>query len=712
MNENVVRFYDEEILPLRENTVIGYQRAFTDMAMRYVERMDTIPMDSVVYVGYNAVIPIDRSSIKVRLDAYYFDDSSGTFYAYVVVLNSTDNVLAAFTTADYNNAVNSFTRYVMNNPAIAVNGDKTELGVKIANEICHRSIQVKEYKLTLITDMCLGNRLDTVKRAGELTTLGDAAFSVRVCDITSLMELSQARATSIRINFRTEFPDVRINVLPAGTSENCVSYLCAFPGLILAKLYKRYSAKLLEGNVRLFLGLRKKINRDMKDTILHEPGLVFAYNNGLSVTATQVTIEKQDGVDCLCAIEGMKIVNGGQTTATLANVLLSGKSGEEALSKVYVQMKINQVNPDVERELVPQISQFANAQNAVKSTALQANSPFQMQIEKLVSNVHPQTNKRWFYERLEGHYQQECSLRDAQWKRQHPKDLVITKEDFAKGMMVLKFRPEIAAKGGQKCFLEAVKSYELGGLSPAEWKSIRSEYDSTFVQSVLAVTTLMKSVTSMCKAKGWQCASAIGIYTTTYALHKVANLQEARTVLPFEHICDRQAVPAELLRYLMVVAEEIKNYLIGVPHINAKEKVVTIPTEWAKDALCWKDIQSTDIPMSTSAQQCLIEKDVWEKRQNAGRSNFRANLDQEEQNLKLKILCDLGVSGLRNALFYVDEYPIGVVGDERDKFIEILGDLNKKTIRDLSNAKREKLIDVLRKIYDFDHRLCSSMRGI
>lgn len=712
MNENVIRFYEEEIVPLRQNTVIGYQRAFTDMALRYVERMDTIPMDSVVYVGYNATIPANRSSIKVRLDAYYFDESSGTFYAYVVVLNSTDNMLTAFTTTDYNNAVNSFTRYVVNNTSIAVRGDKTELGVKIADEICRRSIQVKEYKLTLITDMCLGNRLDTAKRAEELNTLNDVAFSVRVCDITNLMELSQARATSIRIDFRTEFPNTRINVLPAGTSENCVSYLCAFPGLILAKLYKRYSAKLLEGNVRLFLGLRKKINRDMKDTILHEPGLVFAYNNGLSVTATQVIIEKRDGVDCLCAIEGMKIVNGGQTTATLANVLLSGKSGEEALSRVFVQMKINQVNPDVERELVPQISQFANAQNAVKPTALQANSPFQMQIEKLVSNVHPETNRRWFYERLEGHYQQECGLKDAQWKRQHPKDLVITKEDFTKGMMVLKFRPEIAAKGGQKCFIEAIKSYDLGGLSPAEWKSIRSEYDSTFVQSVLAVTTLMKSVTSMCKANGWQCASVIGIYTATYALHKVSNLQEMRTVLPFEYICNKQAIPADLSRYLMVVAEEIKNYLIGVPHINAKEKVVTIPTEWAKDPLCWKDIQSTDIPMPASAQQCLIAKDVWERTQSTGRNYFRANLEQEEQNTKLNVLCDLGVDGLRTALFLIGEYPIGVADEEREKFVEILGELSKKSIRDISNAKREKLIDVLRKIYDFDHKFYPNMRGI
>ena len=712
MNENVIRFYEEEINPLRQNTVIGYQRAFADMALRYVERMDTIPMDSVVYVGYNATIPNNRSSIKVRLDAYYFDDSSGTFYAYVVVLNPTDNILTSFTTTDYNNAVNSFTRYVANNSAIAVNGDKTELGVKIADEICRRSIQVKEYKLTLITDMCLGNRLDTARKAEELNTLNEAGFSVRVCDITSLMELSQARATSIRINFRTEFPDTKINLLPAGTSENCVSYLCAFPGLILAKLYKRYSAKLLEGNVRLFLGLRKKINREMKDTILHEPGLVFAYNNGLSVTATQVIIEKRDGVDCLCAIDGMKIVNGGQTTATLANVLLSGKSGEEALSKVFVQMKINQVNPEVERELVPQISQFANAQNAVKPTALQANSPFQMQIEKLVSNVYPETNRRWFYERLEGHYQQECGLRDAQWKRQYPKDLLINKEDFAKGMMVLKFRPEVAAKGGQKCFLEAIKSYELGGLSPAEWKSIRSEYDLTFVKSVLAIVTLMKSVALMCKANGWQCASAIAIYTTTYALHKVANLQETCMVLPFDYICSKQVIPAELSRYLMVVAEEIKKYLIGVPHVNAKEKLVTIPTEWAKDALCWKDIQSTDIPMSPSAQQCLVEKDIWERAQRTERNNFRVNLAQEEQSTKLNVLCEIGVDGLRTALWLIGEYPIGVTDEEREKFVEILGELNKKSIRDISNARREKLLDVLRKIYDFDHKFYPSMRGI
>ena len=712
MNENVIRFYNEEIFPLRANSLIGYQRAFADMAIRYVERMDTIPMDSVTYVGYNATFTVNRSSRKVRLDAYYFDESSGTFYAYVIVLNSTDNIQTTFSTTEYTNAVDSFTRYVNLNTSIVTQGDKTELGVKIADEICRRSIQVREYKLTLITDMCLGNRLDVVKRTEDLKSLGDAAFSVRVCDLTSLMELSQARTTSIRINFDTEFPNTRINVLPAGASENCVSYLCAFPGLILAKLYKQYSAKLLEGNVRLFLGLRKKINRDMKDTILHEPGLVFAYNNGLSVTATKVVVEKRDGADCLCSIEGMKIVNGGQTTATLANVLLSGKSGEEILSKVFVQMKINQVNPDVERELVPQISQFANAQNAVKSAALQANSPFQMQIEKLVSSVHPETNKRWFYERLEGHYQQEANIKDAQWKKQHPKEFVITKEEFAKGMVILKSRPEIAAKGGQKCFLEAIKIYELGSLSPKEWDSIRTEYDSTFVQSVLALTTLIKSVVARCKANGWQCANVIGIYTATYVLHKAANLEGSCRTLPFEYICSKQALPAEFLKYLITVAEEIKKYLVEIPHVNAKEKIITIPTEWAKDPLCWKDIQRCDIPMPESVQQCLVEDTAWEKRRQDGQTILRDSIKREEEYKKLNALLELGVGGLRIALDLVDKYPVGVTDEEHQEFTSILCELNKKTITTLSNAKRDRLIDVMRKIYDFDNKFFPCMRGV
>lgn len=712
MNENTQRFYDEEILPLREDTVIGYQRAFTDMSIRYVERMDTIPMDSVTYVGYSANIQDGRSNRKVRLDAYYFDESSGTFYAYVVVLNSTDNIAENFVTGDYNSGVESFVHYIKLNNQIAIHGDKTELGVKIADEICRRRMQVREYKLTLISDMCMGSRLDVVRRAGGIESLAEAAFSVRVCDLTALMELSQARASSVRIDFEHDFPDMRIKVLPAGSSEKCVSYLCAFPGIILAKLYKRYSAKLLEGNVRLYLGLKKKINREMKDTILNEPGLVFAYNNGLSVTATKVVVEKRDGVDCLCAIDGMKIVNGGQTTATLANILLNGKSGEKTLSEVYVQMKINQVDPEAERDLVPRISQYANTQNAVKSAALQSNSPFQMQMEQLVASVHPVTNKRWFYERLEGHYKQELATKDANWKKQHPKEFVITKEEFAKGMMVLNLRPEIAAKGGQKCFLDAIKIHDLGSLSPAEWNVRRTEFDSTYVQSVLALIVFMRSVNTICKANGWQCANAISIYTAAYVLQTAASLDDGSMVLPFEYICSNQVLPVDLTRYHTIVAEQIMKYLTKSEHINAKGKVITIPTEWAKDARCWEDVRATNIPMPPAAQHCLVEASVWRRKCLNGQNILRESIRQEEQNKKRGALIELGIGGLQLAFSYIDRYPLGVTDEEREDFSSILGELSRKEIVELSRPKQEKLIIVLRKIYDYDNTLMPNMRGV
>lgn len=63
------------------------------------------------------------------------------------------------------------------------------------------------------------------------------------------------------------------------------SFLCVMDGDILATLYEKFGARLLESNVRSFLQFRAKINKGIKKTINEDPSMFFAYNNG--ITATQ-----------------------------------------------------------------------------------------------------------------------------------------------------------------------------------------------------------------------------------------------------------------------------------------------------------------------------------------------------------------------------------------------------------------------------------------
>ena len=68
------------------------------------------------------------------------------------------------------------------------------------------------------------------------------------------------------------------------------------PGQLIAQLYEQYGDRLLEQNVRTFLQFRGKINKGIRNTIVNEPDMFFAYNNGLTVTAENVTTDKNRNI--------------------------------------------------------------------------------------------------------------------------------------------------------------------------------------------------------------------------------------------------------------------------------------------------------------------------------------------------------------------------------------------------------------------------------
>lgn len=103
------------------------------------------------------------------------------------------------------------------------------------------------------------------------------------------------------------------------------SYLAVFPGEVLNQLYLDYGAKLLEGNVRSFLSAKRKVNKGIQNTIKNYPEMFFAYNNGIAATATEVEVKNTKNGPIITYIKGLQIVNGGQTTASIANTLLTAK---------------------------------------------------------------------------------------------------------------------------------------------------------------------------------------------------------------------------------------------------------------------------------------------------------------------------------------------------------------------------------------------------
>jgi hypothetical protein len=117
-----------------------------------------------------------------------------------------------------------------------------------------------------------------------------------------------------------EVGDGPLACLDCGSEGDYRAYLSVIPGACLARIYERYGTRLLELNVRAFLGLRgkKSVNAGLRATLKDEPEHFLAYNNGIVATVDGIDfIDGPDGNSYIRSLRGLQIVNGGQTTASI-----------------------------------------------------------------------------------------------------------------------------------------------------------------------------------------------------------------------------------------------------------------------------------------------------------------------------------------------------------------------------------------------------------
>ena len=200
------------------------------------------------------------------------------------------------------------------------------------------------------------------------------------------------------------------------------SYLFAAPGELIYQIYDTYGQKLLEQNVRTFLQFKTKTNQGLRTTLTNRPEMFFAYNNGLTATATGIKFTEDKKIK---SITGLQIVNGGQTTSAIYAVKRNDKC---SLEKVYVQVKLSVIKKKAEDEelyndeddssindFVSKISEYANTQNHVKKSDFFSNSSFHKNFKQHSERIYaPAKNSyyktKWFYERARGQYLQSIAI--------------------------------------------------------------------------------------------------------------------------------------------------------------------------------------------------------------------------------------------------------------------------------------------------------------
>jgi hypothetical protein len=162
----------------------------------------------------------------------------------------------------------------------------------------------------------------------------------------------------------------------------------------VAALMKEHSDKLLEKNIRKYLGLHgNRVNEGIQETLINQqkaPNFYF-FNNGLTLVCTDFSYNEFQEKNHLVKVEGLQIVNGGQTCMTILKtqeMLAASKlNGGDLNAEASVLVRIYKLPKDNE-DIVASITKATNSQNPVDLKDLRSNDDIQQRIELSVSQLN------------------------------------------------------------------------------------------------------------------------------------------------------------------------------------------------------------------------------------------------------------------------------------------------------------------------------------
>jgi len=395
------------------------------------------------------------------------------------------------------------------------------------------------------------------------TNKKDILIKKRLVDLNFLFNvlISQGNREALRVDFE-KINGRSIEAIKAADEENFESYLCVLPADILAGLYREYSTRLLEKNIRSFLQFRG-VNAGMKDTIRNDPEKFIAYNNGLTITSTSGEVDNDGGRTYIKALTDFQIVNGGQTTAS---IYFSKKEGLD-ISNVKVMAKINIAketsNEDLD-DLITNISTYSNAQSRVSKVDLRSRNPQLVKLKSLTESVLTPSGYKWFFERAKGEFNTKVRISGSnknRIKKEFPNARRFSKEQLAKYYTAWGNQPHVVKKGGEKVF-----RYFIENIS-GEGKSNKATLiDRTFYEELVAKIILFRELEKI-YGQGKNSMGQIRSAAVPYAIAILFQYTDgARGAQPFDllRIWLNEGIEADLTEFcrelLELTNELIKKY--------------------------------------------------------------------------------------------------------------------------------------------------------
>lgn len=462
--------------------------------------------------------------------------------------------------------------------------------------------RIERFKFLLATDGTMSERIRSI----PTDELCGRPASYAIWDLRRFEDLtmSESGQDDFQVDLTKWLPEGLPCLVGSESDSRAKSYLAVIPGRLLADLYAEFGSQLLESNVRTFLSARGKVNRGIQGTLANQPDMFLAYNNGLTTTATGV--EMFDGSETrIRKLHNWQIVNGGQTTASLAHFIRG--AGERDVTDVYVAMKLVTVEPETASEMVASISRFANSQNAVSEADLFSNSPFHVRLEQISRRVMAppaeglQYQSKWFYERARGQWENQRNagtVADAKrFELEYPKRQRLTKTDWAKFAFCWSQRPHEVSKGAQANFMAYAKvANEL-------WEKDPDQIGDAYFRTGVGKAIMFSDVREAVLDADWYATGYLA-NIVAYAISRFAvevSLRYPNQKYDFEAVWRRQALSQTSRTALVDIAHQMQLVLTDDDRPQANV------TQWAKQPAAWEAAKRARVNLPSAIVDDLLD---------------------------------------------------------------------------------------------------------
>lgn len=551
------------------------------------ELNDPIPMSVEMRGSKNRIL---------AFDAYAYDEADGALVLIASDFTNQRDTAPTLTNTRieelYGRMLNFVEESVQGN--ISKYCDDSDPALLIANEFRQKigkgmlSTDILRFKFFIISNATLSKQVKNLSKPDLL----ERPVELNVWTLERFFQTFASNSSEIIEIDTADFDCQGIQCLKAdlGQGSEYDAYLGIVPGKFLADIYLKYGSKLLQGNVRAFLSVRGKVNKGIRDTIINHPENFFTFNNGIAVVARSVTFSP-DG-SRIVHFKDPQIINGGQTTASLANAIIK-KEARCGMDTLFVPMKLTVLNveSDMSEEQVEQynaitktISQCANSQNAVSDADFFSNHPFHVMMEKLSRKVmaHPVDGNPfqtiWFYERSRGKWEQEqMKLTVAQKKKfceMHPKNQVIKKEKLAKCYNAVLLHPN------QVCQSSAINFNRFASFIEKIYEEQRDSINENFFKKCVCSVILFDSLDSLVGKASWYPKGGNKAQIVPYTISKLMTLIPKDCDLDWHYIWQKQSLYPELAEELIKLAYVTHNFLIDQANGGIVRTISRTQTVW------------------------------------------------------------------------------------------------------------------------------------